>query len=86
MGEKENYRVKKLDYEAKFYCESMGYTFECVPSGPQGKFRIEQLKHGERIAIRKLVWNYKEQQYAIYQSYRDLAIALHKRAQDEKNI
>ncbi len=68
-----NYEVTKHDILAKFICFDRGIVCEAVPSGENGVFKVGIHKNDELIKIRDVEFQYDEQDYAIYESYRALS-------------
>lgn len=71
-----DYKIKQVDHEARDLCLSLGYEFECIPCGGKGRFKIGLLKNGEWIHTRERLWEYEEQDYALYESYRAMAVKI----------
>lgn len=67
----EDYNVTGNDYLARMICTERGFTCEAMPLG-NGKFQIGIYKKDELKLVRKLVWNYNEEQYAVHEAYRSL--------------
>ncbi len=68
-----NYKTTADDYNAKYFCNEKGLTCEPLPFGDNGAFKIGIFKDDKLVKVREAIWDYKERQYATYETYRSLA-------------
>lgn len=71
-SEHSDYKVTKYDILAKFIADDSFVTCETVPT-EDGKFKVAILKNGEITSIRNTEYNYDEQDYALYETYRAIS-------------